>query len=170
MFGRGMSSVNVAVAAAIVLYALQRDLGRKRLRPSALAHRDVDLLVLGPPDPNELGSLFRSVWAFGWPRVFLADPRGTWFSKDRSTVVAGRAAARREVNPLVIAPHDQLDVREYARIVRCDGERQGTALSRYSLTARDQTLLVYGGGELPLQAAAAVVAEGALRIVFEEHR
>ena len=99
MFGRGMSSVNVAVAAAIVLYALQRDLGRKRLRTSALAHRDVDVLVLGPPDPNELGSLFRSVWAFGWQRVFLADPQGAWFSKDRSTVIAGRAAAQARSEP-----------------------------------------------------------------------
>lgn len=151
MFGRGISSVNVAVAAAVVLYALQRDLGRKRLRTSALAHRDVDVLVLGPSDPNELGSLFRSVWAFGWQRVFLADPQGAWFSKDRSTVIAGRAAARREVNPLVIAPHDQLDVREYERIVRCSSERQGTALSRYSLTSRGKTLLVYGDGELPFE-------------------
>lgn len=149
MFGRGMSSVNVAVAAAIVLYALQRDLGRKRLQTSGLSHRDVDVLVLGPPDPSELGSLFRSVWAFGWRRIFLADAGGAWFSKDRSTVVAGRAAARREVNPLVIAPHDRLDLREYARIVLCDGERRGTALSRFSLPDQDKTLLVYGDGELP---------------------
>ena len=52
MLGRGMSSVNVAVAAAIVLYALQRDLGRKRLRTSALSHRDVNVLLLGPPTPT----------------------------------------------------------------------------------------------------------------------
>jgi len=156
MFGKGMSSVNVAVAAAIVLYALQRDLGRKRLRTSALTHRDVDVLVLSPPDPNELGSLFRSAWAFGWQRVFLADPQGTWFSRDRSTVLAGRAAARREVNPLVIAPHDQLDLREYARIVLCDGRRQGTPVSRFSLPGRDKTLLVYGDGAWPCSVSAPV--------------
>ncbi len=34
--GSGMTSMNVAVAAAVVLYALTRDLGRRRLRSSRL--------------------------------------------------------------------------------------------------------------------------------------
>ncbi len=144
MLGQGLSSVNVAVAAAIVLYALRRDLGRKRLRAAGRSHRDVDLLVLGPPNPHELGSLFRSAWAFGWRRVFLADPAGVWFSEDRPTVLAGRAAARREVNRLTIMPDDRLDLRDYAAMVVCDGQRQGTPLSRFSLPEGHRILLVYG--------------------------
>ena len=88
MLGRGVSSVNVAVAAAIILYALERDFGRKRFRTSALSHSDVDVLIRGPQDPSELGSLLRSAWAFGWRRLFLADPSGVWFTKDRPTVLA----------------------------------------------------------------------------------
>jgi tRNA G18 (ribose-2'-O)-methylase SpoU len=153
MFGRGMTSVNVAVAAAIILYALQRDLGRKRLRASALSHRDVDLLVLGSPNPHELGSLFRSAWAFGWRRVFLADPEEAWFSEDRATILAGRAAARRELNRLAILPADRLELREYAGIVVCDGERQGTPLSRFSLPPGPRLLLVYGSGVPPFDGA-----------------
>lgn len=149
MLGRGMSSVNVAVAAAIVLYALDRDFGRKCVRPSALSCRDVDVLVLGPANPSELGSLLRSAWAFGWQRVFLDDRNGVWFTKDRPTVLAGRAAARREVNPLVVAPYEQIDLREYDRVVVCDGESQGTPLSRFSLPDPSKMLLVYGDGNLP---------------------
>jgi tRNA(Leu) C34 or U34 (ribose-2'-O)-methylase TrmL len=155
MLGRGMSSVNVAVAAAIVLYALERDLGRKRLRPASLSHRDIDVLVVAPPDPNELGSLLRSAWAFGWRRVFLDDRNGVWFTTDRPTVLAGRAAARREVNPLVVAPCGQIDLQEYDRVVVCDGQQQGTPLSRFSLPGRGKVLLVYGDGSLPSDFTAA---------------
>lgn len=164
MFGRGMSSVNVAVAAAIVLYALRRDLGRKRLRASGRSHRDVDLLVLGPPNPHELGSLFRSAWAFGWRRVFLADPAGVWFSEDRPTVLAGRAAARRQVNRLMILPEDRLDLRDYTAMVVCDGQRQGTPLSRFPLPEGHRILLVYGR-----PAAQPLDFAGAVEHVFVDH-
>ena len=60
MFGKGLSSINVAVAAAIILYAAERDIGRKRIKPVTLSHRDLDLLVVGPADASELGSFFRS--------------------------------------------------------------------------------------------------------------
>jgi tRNA(Leu) C34 or U34 (ribose-2'-O)-methylase TrmL len=149
MLGRGMSSVNVAVAAAIVLYALQRDLGRKHLRPSSLSCRDVDVLLFGPRDPNELGSLLRSAWAFGWQRVFLADPSAVWFTSDRPTILAGRAAARREVNRLAVIPHGQMNVRDYDRIIVCNGETQGTPLSRFSLPDGGKVLLAFGEGDLP---------------------
>ena len=146
MFGRGMSSVNVAVAAAIVLYVLERNLARKRLRPSSLTHRDVDLCIVGPTDPNELGSLLRSAWAFGWKRVFLDDHNGVWFSKDRSTVLAGRSASRREVNPVVVVPCEQMDLHQYDAIIVCDGTSQGEPLSRISLPAASKLLIVYGEG------------------------
>jgi tRNA G18 (ribose-2'-O)-methylase SpoU len=144
MLGQGLSSVNVAVAAAIILYVVERDLGRKRFRTSALSHGDVDVLVFGPSDPSELGSLLRSVWAFGWHRVFLADRSSVWFSKDRQTILAGRAAARSEVNRLVVCPQEQLNLRDYDQIVVCGDARGGTPLSRFVLPDRGKVLVVYG--------------------------
>lgn len=156
MSGRGVSSVNVAVAAAVVLYVLERDFGRKRIRTSPLLHNDVDLLVLGPPDPSELGSLLRSAWAFGWQRVFLADRNGVWFTKDRPTVLAGRAAARGEVNRIAVRPCEQLTPEEYEQIIICDNVSTGTPLSRYSLANHGRVLLVYGDGDLPFAASESV--------------
>jgi tRNA G18 (ribose-2'-O)-methylase SpoU len=145
MLGRGLSSVNVAVAAAIILYAIERDLGRRRPRTSRLCHNDVDVLVFGAPDPSELGSLLRSAWAFGWQRVFLVDCGAIWFSKDRPTVLAGRAAARCEVNRIAVSPNSQLNLRDYDQIVVCDDTRSGTPLSRYAIPDCRKMLLVYGG-------------------------
>jgi hypothetical protein len=144
MLGRGITSVNVAAAAAIALYALERDLGRKRLRASALCQRDVDVLISGPSDPSELGSLLRSAWAFGWRRVFLEDRHAVWFTSDRATVLAGRAAARRETNPLAVVPWQEMDLRQYNRILVCNGRSPGTPLSRFSLPSSGKVLLVYG--------------------------
>ena len=156
MLGRGLSSLNVAVAAAIVLYVVQQDLGASGLRPSALSGRDVDVLVLGPSDPSELGSLLRSAWAFGWQRVFLADRGGAWFTKDRPTVLAGRAAARGEVNRIVVSPWEQQNLQNYDQVVVCGGARTGTALSRFTLPDRGRVLLVYGDDDPPLTAAESV--------------
>jgi hypothetical protein len=144
MLGQGMSSVNVAVAAAIILYIVERNLGRKRFRTSALSHRDVDVLVLGPSDPSELGSLLRSAWAFGWKRVFLEDRGGVWFAKDRNTILAGRAAARCEVNRLFVRPLEQLNLQNYEQIVVCGKTRSGIPLSRFTLPDRGKMLFVYG--------------------------
>ena len=145
MLGRGLSSVNVAVAAAIVLYAIERDLGRKHPRTSNLCHDDVDILVIGPSDASELGSLLRSAWAFGWQRLYLADRGAVWFSKDRPTVLAGRAAARCEVNRINVRPDSQLNLQDYDRIVVCEDSPRGTPLSRYTLPDGEKMLLVYGG-------------------------
>ncbi len=145
MLGKGLSSVNVAVAAAIVLYVAQRDFGRKRLRPATLSHRDVDLLAFAPSDPSELGSFLRSAWAFGWQRIFLADPRGAWFTNDRPTILAGRAAARCEVNRLVVSPWKQLNFEDYDEVVACGNTRSGEPLSRFTLPDRGKVLLIYGG-------------------------
>jgi hypothetical protein len=150
MLGLGMSSVNVAVAAAIVLYVVERDIGRKRLRASALTHRDVDILVFGPSSPSELGSLLRSVWAFGWQRIFLADRAGVWFTKDRQTILAGRAAARCEVNRLVVRSWEQLNLQDYDQVVVCGDVRIGTPLSRFALPESGKVLIVYGENDPPL--------------------
>lgn len=147
MLGQEMSSVNVAVAAAAILYVVERDLARKRFRISTRSHRDVDLLLLGPTDPSELGSLLRSAWAFGWQRLFLADRHGVWFTNDRQTILAGRAAARGEVNRIVVRPWEQLNLRDYDQIVVCGNTRSGTPLSRFALPDRGKVLLVYGDDE-----------------------
>jgi tRNA G18 (ribose-2'-O)-methylase SpoU len=149
MLGRGISSINVAAAAAVVLYAVERDFGRKRFRLSSLFHADVDVLILGPPDPSEIGSLLRSAWAFGWQRVFLADPNGAWFTKDRPTVLAGRAAARCEVNRIAVCPETRVNLQDYDSVVVCNREREGTPLSRFTLPNRGRTLLVFGNGDCP---------------------
>ena len=75
MYGEGMSSVNVAVAAAVSLYVISRDLGRKKIKRSRIVNRDVDILLHSPENPSELGSFLRSVWAFGWRKVCV--PSGT---------------------------------------------------------------------------------------------
>jgi tRNA(Leu) C34 or U34 (ribose-2'-O)-methylase TrmL len=156
MLGRGLTSVNVAVAAAIILYAVERDLGRKRPRPSNLCHDDVDVLVVGPSDPSELGSLFRSAWAFGWQRVFLADRGLVWFTRDRPTVLAGRAAARCELNRVGVCPDTQLSIQDYDRIVICEDAPSGTPLSRYALPKCGKMLLVYGGNDPQVERSNAI--------------
>jgi tRNA G18 (ribose-2'-O)-methylase SpoU len=149
MSGRGMSSVNVAVAAAIILYTLERDIGRRRIRSLSLLQSEVDILLLGPSNASELGSLLRSAWAFGWQHVFLADQHGVWFTKDRAIVLAGRAAARGEVNRIAVRPCEQLKIEEYSQIIICGSDRTGEPLSRFSLPNCGKILLVYGDGDLP---------------------
>ncbi|MHC4476517.1 MAG: TrmH family RNA methyltransferase [Planctomycetota bacterium] len=144
MFGSGMTSVNVAVAAAIALYVLEGDLARKGIRTSRGTSKDVDVFLEAPGDPSELGSLLRSVWAFGWRKVYLCDHHGVWFTSDRRTIMAGRAAARREANPLVITSDEQMNIERYDSIILCDGERSGTALSRLVLPRRGRLLIAYG--------------------------
>jgi tRNA G18 (ribose-2'-O)-methylase SpoU len=153
MLGKGLTSVNVAAAAAIILYVAGHDFGRRRRRPVPLMQRDVDVLVFAPADPSEVGSLLRSAWAFGWQRVFLADPRGAWFSSDRATILAGRAAARSEVNRLVVRPKEELDFGDYDQIVVCGIDRRGDPLSKSRLRDRGRVLLVYGEPDesLPLR-------------------
>jgi hypothetical protein len=144
MFGSGMTSVNVAVAAAIALYALERDLARRGISQSRSTNRDVDVLLEAPSDPSELGSLLRSIWAFGWRKVYLCDRHGVWFTSDRCTIMAGRAAARREANPLVIASDEQMNIDRYDSVILCDGERSGTALSKFVIPRRGRVLIAYG--------------------------
>jgi len=146
MVGEGMSSVNVAVAAAITLYALSKDLGRGKRSKSHLTHRKVDVLIHAPDDPHELGSLLRSAWSFGWKRIYLSDPNGVWFTQDPKTMLDSRAAARRYKNPLAVLPADRLDASSYEGFLCCSGQRQGSSLSRLRLPVCGKLLIEYGGG------------------------
>jgi hypothetical protein len=138
----GLSSVNVAVAAAISLYALTRDLGRRKRSKCQLRLRDVDVLIEAPPDPHEVGSLLRSAFAFGWRRVFVSDPHRIWFTDDPRVVLEGRAAARRARNLLAVRPAQELELSDYDAMLTCDPARQGEPLSRLRLPECGRLLLV----------------------------
>jgi tRNA G18 (ribose-2'-O)-methylase SpoU len=139
-----LSSVNVAVAASIVLYALTRDIGRKHKRRADLSQTNVDVLIHAPVDPYEVGSLLRSVYAFGWRRVYISDPHGVWFSEDPQIVLASRAAARRANNMLAVLTADQLVPMHYDAVLACDGQSQGIPLSRLQIPECQRLLLVIG--------------------------
>jgi hypothetical protein len=141
-----LSSINVAAAAAITLYALTRDLGRKRRRTSALKQSEVDLLIRAPDDPHELGSLLRSAFAFGWRRVFVQDPHRVWFTDDAETVLASRAAARRAKNLLAVLPAETLHPQLYDTAIVCEGETDGAPVSKLRLPDCRRLLVVYGAG------------------------
>lgn len=144
MAGADITSVNVAASAATALYVLSGDFGRKKQRRSSLLQRDVDILIQDPADPHELGSLLRSVWAFGWRRVFLDDSHGVWFTRDQKTMLDSRAAARRHKNPLTVLDAEQIEYAEYDAVLRCNSDRQGSPLSRLSLPEGPRLLIVLG--------------------------
>ena len=146
MVGTGMSSINVATSAAVVLYAFTKILGRRKRPPCRLRRQDIDVLIESPPDAHELGSLIRSAWAFGWRRIFVADEHRVWFSKDQKVILDGRAAARRAKNPIAVLPADRLDSADYDGIAVCDGRREGTPLSRWRLPPCERLLVVIGSG------------------------
>ncbi len=72
---------------------------------------------------------------------------GVWFSKDRATVAQGRAAARREVNPLSVRPRSELCLNRYGTVIRCTNSRSAVPLSRMVLPDRGPVLIVYGDEE-----------------------
>jgi tRNA C32,U32 (ribose-2'-O)-methylase TrmJ len=148
MIRSGLSSLNVAVAGAIALYALTHDLARKRHRQSPLTQREVDLLIQAPADPHELGSLLRSAYAFGWRRVFLRDPHRVWFTDDPQVVLQSRAAARRAKNLLAVLPAEKLDVERYDSMLTVDGRWNGQPLSRLQLPTGQRLLLALSAGEI----------------------
>jgi tRNA G18 (ribose-2'-O)-methylase SpoU len=141
---RGLSSLNVGVAAAVILYSLTHDLGRRRKIRSSLNAESVDILIAGPSDPHELGSLLRSVYAFGWCRVFLADPYNVWFSSDPAIILQGRAAARRARNLLAVLPAAKLNLAHYDAVITCRQNQEGSALSRLRLPECGRLLIVFG--------------------------
>jgi tRNA G18 (ribose-2'-O)-methylase SpoU len=140
-----LSSVNVAAAAATALYVLDHDLGRKPKPAAWLRQTEVDILIDSPTDPHELGSLFRSIYAFGWSRVFLSAPRGVWFTENSQTILESRAAARRAKNPLAVSKLEKLDVAQYDTVVVCDLTDQGSPLSKFRLPESQRLLIVYSG-------------------------
>jgi tRNA G18 (ribose-2'-O)-methylase SpoU len=141
---RGLSSLNVAVAAAVILYSLTHDLARRRRVRSGLKVQSVDILIAAPSDPHELGSLLRSVYSFGWRRVFLSDPHSIWFSSDPAIILQGRAAARRAKNLLAVLPAAKLNLAHYDAVITCRQHQEGSPLSRLRLPECGRLLIVFG--------------------------
>jgi tRNA G18 (ribose-2'-O)-methylase SpoU len=99
-----INTINVAAAAAIALYFISRG-GGQRLRARGEPHRSrPELLIAGPTDAMEVGSVVRTAACFGWPRLFLDDRHGAWFASDRVTRSLGRGAARRGRNAIHVIP------------------------------------------------------------------
>ena len=165
-----ISSINVAAAAAVCLYILEKDLARKGVRQSDIDQADADLLLAGPDDSSEIGSLLRSAWAFGWQKVYLEDPKGVWFTKDRALILAGRAAARSEKNPVIVVPAERLDVSRYDAVFVCDGGEGGTPLSRMRLPRVRKLLAVYGPSEIAQADAARITVDFTNKNVVPRYR
>ena len=144
MVAGGLSSLNVAVAAAVILYALAHDFARRRRVQKGLRQQNVDVLIAAPSDPHELGSLLRSVYAFGWRRVFLSDPHKVWFSTDPEVILKSRAAARRTKNLLAVIPGENLELPRYDAMLVCDQDQEGLPVSRLRLPECRRLLLVFG--------------------------
>lgn len=149
MFCEQLTSVNVAASSAVGLYVLERDLARKGFSTRSTGHSSIDLLIRAPGDPAETGSLLRSAAAFGWKKVYLQDPAGSWFTESRESVSVSRAAARREINPIVVLQADELPAHRFEKVVWCTGERTGVPLSRYRIGGCKNALLSLGVDALP---------------------
>lgn len=142
MPGIGMESLNVGVAAAVALWALTRSKGSHESRTARGKGGLPDVLFVAPDDPSEIGSVFRSAWAFGWKRAFLDDPHEVWFGRDRSIATQGRAAARRFKNPLAILPYRNLGAKAYEVAYVLTYDRSVTPFSRMTVAEERDAVLV----------------------------
>ena len=130
MVSQNINCLNVAAAAAIILYYLsvneQRHapLGQSARTLNALQKARPDILLLGGHDFMELGSVVRSACAFGWERVFLADRHNAWYACDRLMKSEGRGAARRGRNPIKVIPCPADLLAHYKTVVVVTCERE----------------------------------------------
>jgi tRNA G18 (ribose-2'-O)-methylase SpoU len=142
MPGRGLNTLNVASAAAVALFyllALDRRPMRKVARPE---QRRPGLLLLGPSDHVEAGSVLRSAAAFGWRAVGLDDSEVVWFGVPRAVRTEGRAAARSNRNAIRVLPMRAEGPLGFARVVIAGVEVDGPLLHRVDLAGGRNTLLV----------------------------
>jgi hypothetical protein len=77
-----------------------------------------------------------------------SNPKG---SQPLAPLLAGRVAARCEVNRINVRPDSQLNLQDYDRIVVCEDSPSGTPLSRYTLPRCEKMLLVYGGTDRQIE-------------------
>ncbi len=103
--------------------------------------RRPELLLTGVTDHWELGSAVRSVGAFGWQRLLLEDSAGVWFGVPRGVRAEGRAAARRQKNPIRVIPHTT-SPGAFERVRVITTRKRGTPLHRAQLAGGPRQLIV----------------------------
>jgi len=136
MSGRGVNTLNVASAAAVAMYyLLQPPRGRR-----ARARRRPDVLLVGPGDHVEAGSVLRSAAAFGWRTVGIDDRDKVWFGTPRPMRTEARAAARSHRNPLRVVP--TAPPLGFARAVVAGTHVDGLPLHRVDLTGQYTVLVI----------------------------
>ncbi|HVV88767.1 MAG TPA: TrmH family RNA methyltransferase [Kofleriaceae bacterium] len=113
-----LNTLNVAAAAAVALHQLTRS----RDRQAGAGGGRPEVLLDGPTDAIELGSVIRSATCFGWSHLFVDDRHHVWFATDRVTRSLGRGAARRGRNPIAIVPARGGAYEEVLVVTATDGE------------------------------------------------
>ncbi len=142
MGSRRVNTLNVAAAAAVALFYLtggRHHAARQSVQPEL---RRPALLLLGPEDHVEAGSVIRSAAAFGWRTVGLDDRRCVWFGAPRAAVAEGRAAARSHRNAIRVAPMPAAGHLGFGRVVIAGARVDGPPLHRVDLAGGRNTLLV----------------------------
>jgi tRNA G18 (ribose-2'-O)-methylase SpoU len=135
MSGRGVDTLNVASAAAVAMYYLLQATRGRRTRSA----RRPEVLLVGPGDHVEAGSVLRSAAAFGWRTVGLDDRDKVWFGTPRTMRAEARAAARSHRNPLRVVPGPTLG---FARAVVAGTHVDGPPLHRVDLAGQDTVLVI----------------------------
>ena len=92
MVSKRMSCINVAAAAAVGMYFLERRGGGKLHTRADPNKNRPEILLMGAADQIELGSSIRSAAAFGWNRLFVEDRPKVWFGCDRVVRSEGRGS------------------------------------------------------------------------------
>ena len=141
MFSRTLNCLNVAAASAVALYYLSRG-GGGRLEASVHPQkRRPEVLLIGAADHVELGSAIRSAGAFGWDRLFVEDRAGVWFGVDRAARAEGRAAARRQRNPIRLVPTTEDRRFAFTEVCVITTDRRGIPLHRANLARGPQQVI-----------------------------
>jgi hypothetical protein len=144
LISRNINCLNVAAAAAVMLYYLSQDLPMptKQRSLASLQKSRPDLLLIGGCDPMELGSTIRSACAFGWERVFLDDRGDAWYECDRRIKSEGRGTARRGRNPIKVLPHREAYLADYRKMVVCTTHPCGRTPPQLPLIGKDLLLVL----------------------------
>ena len=137
-----LNSLNVASAAAVGLYYLNRNGGAGARVSAHPEKRRPELLLLAPTDHVELGSSIRSASAFGWQQLLVDDRYGAWFGVPRATRAEGRAAARRARNPIHVIPSSPAHSYAFEEICVVSPEAGGVPLAEANLAGGHRQLLV----------------------------
>jgi len=140
--GRGVTTLNVAAAAAVALTVLLADRPRS-MRAGVRAERRRPAIVLASPaDHVEAGSALRSAAAFGWRTVGLDDRQHVWFGVPRNLRAEGRAAARRARNPIHVLPTRASAAPPTRRVIVAGARVDGPDLRSLDLAGGPRTTIV----------------------------